>query len=125
MKHLLLIIFSLISLNSFSQEVNESNKSYDFYCYMQATGWLGSDLTATICTGDMKYIICDNDNKPIGFKNYIQVINLMSKVGWEYVGCERIANELDFILKKKVTKEEEATAGLNFQPADKGKKKKK
>ena len=126
MKHFLLIIFSIVSLNSFAQNANEGNNSYYCYCIMQAKGTWGSALKGYIDM-DMngRYTICDKNNKPMGFQNYIQIVNLMSKVGWEYVRCENIGSDLDFILKKKVSNDQEAKDGLNLLTDEELKKAKK
>lgn len=125
MKKILLLIFVFISLNAIAQDTDEC-KSYYYYCEMTAEGKWGTDYKGFLSMDNKeRFIICDENNAPIVFIKIMQIVNHMSKAGWEYVSREAIDGYMHYVLRKKVTKDEDAKLGLNLLTSDEIKKAKK
>lgn len=64
----------------------------------------------------------DEKGKPIPFNSMVEVLNYMTKRGWEYVNSYPVTvtnqNVYHFLLKKYVANEEEIKEGLNLERDD-------
>ncbi|MDP4238615.1 MAG: hypothetical protein Q8904_03985 [Bacteroidota bacterium] len=108
------VVFSMISLSMFSQEVN--HKSYAF-CELVGTGnLLGTKVTVSIDFGQKKSffqsnVLLDAEGKPIKFNSMIDAMNSMGSKGWEFVQAFVVSagsgtysnNVYHYVLKKEVT----------------------
>ena len=123
MRHFFIVIFATISLNSLAQNTIDSNKPYYYYCEMTAEAKSGTGTISYLWMDKTeRYIICDKDNQPIIFANVMQVVNHLSKVGWEYINREAIDSHIYYVLRKQVTKDEDAKNGLILLTSDEIKK---
>lgn len=127
MRKILVTLFVLICLNSFAQGTVESTKPYYFYLQLHPFAWAGSkEWRGDICLdGYEPYVICDDNNEKMIFSGPMQIVNFLSKVGWEFVSFENVNGHFYYIFRKLVTKDEEAKTGMNLLTTDEIKKAKK
>lgn len=71
------------------------------------------------------YIICDENNEKMAFSGPMQIVNFLSKIGWEFVTFENAGGQFFYIFKKLVIKDEDARSGMNLLTSDEIKKAKK
>lgn len=112
MKKVFIYLLLLISISANAQNVKSDGKPYAFYCQVEAK-FTVSKIRVEILFDDKN--VCNEKGEKIEFKSMYDGINYMSKRGWDYVDCVDYKNALHFILRKYVTKDEEATEGLYFE----------
>ena len=59
------------------------------------------------------YVLLDENDEPIDFKNIANILTYMSKRGWEHV-TTNLADTGESLMKKRVTKDEDALKNLNL-----------
>jgi hypothetical protein len=125
MKQILVILFALSSLNVSAQETKDG-KSYYYYCEFYLSSMWGGTYQANLSMNEEeKFVICDENNEPITFKEYIPFVNILSKSGWIFVESNEAGGLMHYVLKKEVKNDEEAKAGLNLLTASQIKEAKK
>lgn len=124
MRKILIILFAFICLNSFAQSTIENTKPYYFYLQMQPFAWVGGkQWRADVCLdGYEPYVICDDNNEKMIFSGPMQIVNFLSKIGWDFVSFENAGGHFFYIFRKLVTKDEDARLGMNLLTADEIKK---
>ena len=55
----------------------------------------------------------------------MQIVNYLSKIGWEIVTFENVSGQFYYLFRKMLIKDEEARAGMNLLTSDEIKKTKK
>ena len=117
MKKYFVILFALISLQASAQEANDG-KSYYFYCEFFLSSMWGGTYQANLSMNEEEYlVICDENNEPLKYKEYIPFVNILSKAGWMYVESNIKGGLIHYVMKKEVKSDEEAKAGLNLLTA--------
>ncbi len=118
------MLFAFICLNSFAQSTIENTKPYYFYLQMQPFAWVGAkQWRADVCLdGYEPYVICDDNNEKMIFSGPMQIVNFLSKIGWDFVSFENVGGHFFYIFRKLVTKDEDARLGMNLLTADEIKK---
>lgn len=100
---------------------NYENNGKPYYCYCQIG--ISSNMSGKIRLDiiwqdkDEQSEFRDEKGVKIEFKNRIDVINYMSKRGWEVVDSHVLGNGsiIFYLLKKQVTKDEDAKQGIYFK----------
>lgn len=117
MKKLLILMMTiLLCLPMFAQNYENDGKPYYFYCQISGSFNLGGKLRLSILWKDKEENELRNEKgEKIEFKNMIEIINYMSKRGWEYVESNPSTNSLSYLFKKQVTKDEDAHKGIYFK----------
>ena len=127
MRKTLFVLFTLACLNASAQGIGDTNKSYYYYLQMFPLSYVGSkSWKAHIWMDDQEpYVICDDNNEQKKFAGAMQIVNFLSKAGWEYVSRDNINGQLHYIFRKLVQSDEDAKIGLNLLTSDDIKRKKK
>ena len=127
MRKYLVILFALFSLNLFAQSASENAKPYYYYLQLHPFAWLGGkEWRGEICLdGFEPYIICDDNNERVAFTGPMQIVNFLSKIGWELVTFENVNGHFYYVFRKLVEKDEDARLGMNLLTSDEIKKAKK
>ena len=127
MRKALVILFSLVCLSSSAQDTTENEKSYYYYLQMHPFAWVGGkEWRGEICLdGFDPYFICDDNNEKMVFLGPMQIVNFLSKIGWEFVTFESVGGHFYYIFRKLVIKDEDAKLGMNLLTSDEIKKAKK
>lgn len=127
MKFIFIFLFAIVSLNSSAQNTTENVKPYYFYLQMHPFAWAGSkEWRGEICLdSDDPDIICDAKNEKMAFSGPMQIVNYLTKVGWEFVSFESVNGHFYYIFRKLVIKDEDAKTGMNLLTSDGIKKAKK
>ncbi len=128
MRKIITILFALVCINLSAQSTTERrDKPYYFYLQMHPFAWAGGkEWRGEInLDGYDPYIICDNNNERMAFTGPMQIVNFLSKVGWEFVTFESVGGHFYYIFRKLVTNDEEARLGMNLLTSDEMKKSKK
>lgn len=127
MRKVLVILFALVCISASAQSTTENEKPYYYYLQMHPFAWIGGkewrgDVSLD---GFEPYIICDENNEKIAFSGPMQIVNFLSKLGWELVTFESVNGQFYYIFKKLVIKDEDARSGMNLLTLDEMKKAKK
>ncbi len=127
MRKALVALFLLTCMSSFAQSTIENAKPYYFYLQMHPFAWASSkEWRGDVCIDSYDpYIICDDNNEKMTFSGPMQIVNYLSKVGWEFVNFENVNGHFYYIFRKLVTKDEDAKLDMNLLTADEIKKAKK
>lgn len=127
MRKVLVILFALVCLSSSAQNTTENEKSYYYYLQMHPFAWVGGkEWRGEICLdGYDPYIICDGNNEKMVFSGPMQIVNFLSKIGWEFVTFENVGGQFFYIFRKLVVKDEDAKSGMNLLTSDEMKRAKK
>lgn len=111
-----------------AQSVVKEGAEYYYYCGVQC----GADKNGLIYLSSEKdaMIICDSSGEQIKFQTLFEVVNYMSKRGWEYIETSQskfLTVNIDIaLLKKTITDDSQVTEHLVLKSrTDKYKKKKK
>lgn len=115
----LIIIFMMLfaSLTASAQNYKNDGKPYYFYCEMTAQLNLAGKLRLTLEWDKQRtteYLRDDNGEK-IEFASVVDMMNYMSKRGWEMNQTYVVQNVVRFLFRKLVTTDEEAKEGLHFK----------
>ena len=94
---------------------------------MHPFAWVGGkEWRGDICLDSHEpYVICDDNNEKMTFSGPMQIVNFLSKIGWEFVSFENVNGHFYYIFRKLVTKDEDARLGMNLLTSDEIKKAKK
>lgn len=94
---------------------------------MHPFAWVGGkEWRGDICLeGYDPYIICDENNEKMSFSGPMQIVNFLSKIGWELVTFESVGGHFYYIFRKLVTTDEEIRMNMNLLTLDEIKKIKK
>jgi len=127
MRNVLLILFALVCLNSSAQNTTEKEQPHYYYLQLHPFAWVGGkEWRGEICLdGYDPYIICDENNERMVFSGPMQIVNYLSKIGWEIVTFENVSGQFYYLFRKLLIKDEEARAGMNLLTSDEIKKTKK
>lgn len=118
MKKIMILMLLMVSMSTYAQS-SQKEKMYYYYCILSYELKWG-DYYGNLLSDD-DYKICDENNSPISFKNNMQILNYMSKLGWEFVSEDASS----FIIRKMVNNDEEVKSGLNLLTSKEVKKAKK
>jgi hypothetical protein len=110
-KYVIIILFTLISSNIFSQE----NETKTIYCELVGTSTLLGKVTVEIDIGESKGFlavntsyITDEKGKPKKFNSMVDAMNFMGDKGWDfaqaYVAGENGAYVYHWLLKQTIAK---------------------
>ena len=69
-----------------------------------------------------KVVVCDEENQAVVFNSNMDALTYLSKRGWIFVGTVTPGNLIHYILKKEVSRDEDAKDGLNLLTLDEEKK---
>ena len=116
-KLILLFLFMLTSFTLSAQNYKNDGKPYYFYCQMTAFMNLAGKLRLTLQWDNQLYDenLRDENGKKIEFASVVDMLNYMSKRGWELNQTYTIQNVVRFLFRKLVTTDEEAKEGLHFK----------
>lgn len=104
MRRLLLLLFiGICPMFANAQRVDKPGESYKVYCYMTYYR-----LEITIDIFDEHYFLIDEEGKKMKFESSLDVLNYLSKRGWEFV----LIDGGQYLLQKEVKSDEEAKKGL-------------
>lgn len=112
MKKLLLVaLVSIATLPCFAQ-----SGKYPYYCTINGSQNLAMKIRIEIEWGESKdkVYLRDEKGKKIEFNNLTDILNYMSKRGWEFVSVTYQDKVVHYLLKKNVSSPEEAKQGLRF-----------
>ncbi len=119
-KFLLLLVLTLVSVNLSAQNIKNDGKPYAFYCMMQGVNAIGGNMRVVVVWNNNEvkgFLSKDEKGEKVSFKSLVDLLNFMSKRGWEYVSqIETDGKMLNFLFRKYVTNDEEAKEGLVFEP---------
>lgn len=126
-QQLLLLVMILLPIAAMCQESN-SEKPYPVFCVVSpktASNSLSDfRVFAVIEINEMfAHYICDEQNEQVYFQTTVDILNYMSKHGWEYV--EKRDEKNSYIFKKAAVSPDEAYKSLNPLTTDEIKKAKK
>lgn len=106
----------LLCLPMAAQNYENDGKPYYFYCEIQGRFGMGGKLHLSILWKDQEEKELRNEKgEDVEFNNMIEIINYMSKRGWEYVESYHYPNSISYLFKKQVTKDEDAKKGIYFK----------
>jgi len=112
-KILLLAFFVILTMNSFA---------YKTYCKFQyfETNWIFKGGTCFDFGSGYNATLCDESKNPILFKSDIEVLNYMSKLGWNLeessiLKSDQNGGKCEFIMSKEVKTDDEIYQGLNVK----------
>lgn len=106
MKRFIIFTFTFfLFTHVFSQEIEDSVESYDFYCRVTACSkqsLRSNDLYAIISFDEYSDVkLCDVNGDIIYFKTTPQIMTYMSKLGWNIVEIHHFGGDI-ITFKKKV-----------------------
>lgn len=109
-KILLAAMFAISALTCNAQE------KYPYYCTINGSYNLAMKIRIELEWGDSKdkRYLRDENGKKIEFNNLIDILNYMSKRGWEFVTIAEYDKCIHFVIRKMVSSPEEAKEGLRF-----------
>ena len=109
-KILFLLMFVLATASSIAQE------KYPYYCTINGSYNLAMKIRIELEWGESKdrRYLRDENGKKIEFNNLIDILNYMSKRGWEFVTIAEYDKCIHFVIRKMVSSPEEAKQGLRF-----------
>lgn len=126
MKRMLFLMVTMlaISLTANAQNYKNDGKPYYFYCEMTANNNLASQLRLELQwdNDDDAEDLRDENGKKIEFKSVVDMLNYMSRRGWDLAQTYEYDKHLRFLFRKLVTTDEEAKEGLIFKSDAKKKK---
>ena len=110
-KVLLAAIFALTSISSIAQ-----SEKRPYYCTINGSYNLAMKIRIEVEWGESKnevYLRGENGKK-IEFNNLTDILNYMSKRGWDFVSVVTFDKTIHYLLKKEASSPEEAKQGLRF-----------
>lgn len=109
-KVLLAAMFAVSALTCNAQE------KYPYYCTINGLYNLAYKLRIELEWGENKDTVHlrDEKGKKIEFNNVTDILNYMSKRGWDFVSVTYYNGCVHYLLKKDVSSPEEAKEGLRF-----------
>ena len=118
----LLFFFALLLASIFvkAQDTIKTVEPYYFYCQVRGVMQISGRIEPSkiIWSGEKKeMVLTDENGRDLWLDNMADVMNYMSKRGWELDNVFVLDHNSWFyyIFKKKVTSDEEAKAGLYFK----------
>lgn len=117
---ILLMVFAFC-ISSNAQNVKNDGKPYAFYCQIVGNENLIGQLRLKLLWDNQKEEndIRDKDGNKVEFQSMVDVMNYMSKRGWEYVECNFFGangkNTAHYVFRKMVTNDSEAKEDLYFK----------
>ena len=118
MKKLIMILLAItFSLNISAQNYKNDGKPYYFYCQMTATKNLTGVLRLELEWDNKEdnEFLRDENGKKIEFVSVVDMLNYMSRRGWELNKTYVVQNVIRFLFRKLVTNDDEAKEGLYFK----------
>ncbi len=116
MKRLLTILFLAFPLISMAQNFKEDGEKYDVYCSVKNISPREKYAIHSIDILNKNYVIVDKEGNRIKTNSDSEVLSLLSKRGWCLVSSYYTMNDkLYFIMKKKVSSDEEIKEGLDLE----------
>ena len=123
------IIFTMLALICSIGAVAQNEVNGKKVTYIQLMGYqkmLSHKVRVVVDLGQdnwrYQFKLRDEKGKPIPFNSMVEVLNYMTKRGWEYVNSYPVTvtnqNVYHFLLKKYVANEEEIKEGLNLERDD-------
>ncbi len=118
---LCLIIFLSVGINLSAQNAKNDGTPYPYFCRIVAVNNLAGQLRVKVEWDNQKADnnLRDENGKKIEFTTMMDALNYFSKRGWEYVDCSFFGEggkfTIHYLLRKMVTKDEEAKEGLYFE----------
>lgn len=117
MKKLLLAFLMLSTMSVCAQNYKNDGKPYYFYCEMTAQMNLSGKLRLTLEWNKNRAPeqLRDENGEKIEFASVVDMMNYMSKRGWDMNQTYSYGNVVRFLFRKLVTTDEEAKDGLIFK----------
>ena len=112
MKKLLLsTLFAIAALSC-----NAQSEKYPYYCMINGFRNLAGQVRIEVEWGEKPDLVYlrDERGKKIEFNNLTDILNYMSKRGWEFMSTAYYDDRVHYLLKKNVSSPEEAKEGLRF-----------
>lgn len=116
-KIFILLAFAIIVIAANAQNYKNDGKPYYFYCEMTAQQNLGGQLRLTIQWDKQRANenLRDENGKKIEFNSVVEMINYMSRRGWDLTQTYQYDRVVRFLFRKLVTTDAEAKEGLYFK----------
>ena len=118
MKKVIMILLAItFSLNIAAQNYKNDGKPYYFYCQLTAKQNLSGVLRLELewdNKQDNEYLR-DQNGKKIEFASVVDMLNYMSRRGWDLKETYVVQNVIRFLFRKLVTNDDEAKEGLYFK----------
>ena len=116
MKKIIVILLLFLPLFASAQRVDKPGEPYDFYCSFSVSGVSVYANFQVYVDGKYKFYheLTDENGKNIKSPFYIELLNFLSRLGWELV-CFTNENNSSFLVKKRVTSDAQAKEGLYFK----------
>lgn len=108
MKKLILFLFFMLPMVVNAQRIDKPGEPYEFFCVVVK----GVGNSASISFSSKNYTYRNLYNNGAGFDNEADIINYMTKRGWQYVEC---ISDKHFLFKKIVTSDEQAKEFLEIE----------
>lgn len=106
----------LAAMFALSATLCSAQEKRPYYCTINGSYNLAYKLRIELEWGEEKNAVHlrDEKGKKIEFKNLTDILNYMSKKGWEFVTVTYYNNCVHYLLKKDASSPEEAKEGLRF-----------
>lgn len=116
-KVLLFVMLCMMSVSVNAQNYKNDGKPYAFFCMMQGFKNLSGVLRIQIIWNNKEKheYLRDENGEKVEFKSIVDMLNYMSKRGWEYVEQIDYDKVHNYVFKKYVTNDAEAKEGLYFE----------
>lgn len=117
MKKVIILLFATVfSLNIAAQNFKNDGKPYYFYCELTAVENLKAKILITLNWSNKQIEnVVDKNGERIQFNSTVDVLNYMSKRGWDLTQTYEYEGVLRFLFRKLVTNDDEAKEGLYFK----------
>lgn len=109
------VLFAAMLILS-SLSCSAQDKKYPYYCTINGSMNLALKIRIELEWGESKKLVYlrDDAGKKIEFNNLTDIVNYMSKRGWEFVTIATYNNVIHYVMKKYVSSPDEAKDGLRF-----------
>ena len=112
MRKLFLFLLLCVCTGVSAQRIDKPGEEYDYFCTIFKQ-YGEKNVLIFIQNSSKAYVLLDENDEPIDFKNIANILTYMSKRGWEHV-TTNLADTGESLMKKRVTKDEDALKNLNL-----------
>ncbi len=116
-KVMMFLLAIMLSLNIAAQNYKNDGKPYYFYCELTAEENLAGKLRLTLQWDNKRdnEFLRDEQGNKIEFMSVVDMINYMSRRGWDLKETYAYGRVVRFLFRKLVTNDDEAKEGLYFK----------